>query len=397
MIEIDNEKFETAHQIFLRYMLTKSKSGREIFLNFQHSFLVDDEIRYKRKALDNATDILQVRKWKSWQKSSGMILRAVREACQVSDNLLEHKYGLKQYSVYKVRKPEDIKSLEKQLFDFFCGGSSAPADFGPRFDAFANYLRSNRLGCLWDFVAYLSFLVDPRLYFPIRSSRFDPLLEYYGIGTSISGFVSWERYSILLGLAEALKEKLSGYGYGQPNAIEIQSYMWVVSYLLRESTKRTTQTITPPDFTAVLATRTERAKERERIGLLGEQFVYESEKEWLKAAQRFDLIDQVRLVSSDDDTSGYDILSFNPDGTEFHIEVKTTLRSPFNDNGFWLSESERRLAEQDKNWKVFRVWNIDTAPTCKDLGNIVTDESSSWKLNACNWFVQPIDKNASME
>jgi len=61
------------------------------------------------------------------------------------------------------------------------------------------------LGCKWSFLAYLAFLLHYQVYFPILPSRFEALLHFYGIKESISGHVSWERYSILLELAEVLK------------------------------------------------------------------------------------------------------------------------------------------------------------------------------------------------
>ena len=231
-IHIDDEKFEIAHNLFKESVLKHSKGVP--FENFQHPFLVKDEIEYKWKGYREGRKALCLDNWRQWLPEQGKIIEATKNACNRSVNLLEHKYGFlnsPEAALYKVNEPAQIEGLEKQLFDFFIGGASIPSELGHRFDALADYLRINKLGCPWPFLAYLAFLLDPLSYFPVRPAAFDNLLKFYGVEKSISGYVSWERYSLLLELSEGLKSKLAAYGnYGEPNAIEIHSYMWVVSY-----------------------------------------------------------------------------------------------------------------------------------------------------------------------
>lgn len=386
---VSNEKFERAHRAFKQHMLRES--GGIPFTNFQHPFLVKTEIEYKWEIYSRARHVLNLGSWKQWKKTRGKILHAVKEACLpgVSMNLLEHRYGSQSYSesaLYKVKRPEQINGMENLLYDFFHGGPTTPAKFGPRFDTLARYLRDERLGCKWAFLAYLAFLISQQVYFPILPTRFDSLMHFYGVDESISGNVSWERYSILLKLAEELKSRLAM--YGQINAIEIQSYMWVVSYLIEAKKVPKKKMDTTPDFNSELETRRNRAKERERIGLLGEEFIYEREMEKLKKAGRSDLANQVEPTFLCNVDFSFDILSFNPDGTERHIEVKTTARSQDNDDGFWLSEKERVQAEQDACWVVYRVWNIDLSPKYENLGNIVRDKNENWEMGVSSWYVR---------
>jgi len=392
--EIDPVKFAIAHEAFLQRM--EAKSNGIPFVNFQHPFLIDDEIAYKWKVYADAKNVLQLSKWAKWQSTPGKILELVKDACKpnISQNLLEHKYGFENSSegaLYKVTKPNEIIGLEKQLFSFFLGGKPTPDEFATRFDNFADYLRSNHLGCNWAFIAYLAFLLQPQVYFPIRPSHFEKLLKFYGTEQNISGFVSWERYSILIELAESLKSKLAI--YGTLDSIEIQSYMWVVSYLVAE---QLTGELAPPpqmDFNAELANRIQRAAEKERIGLLGEQFVFEQEKSKLKRASRQDLVNKVKIVSAQPDF-GYDVFSFDEHGQEIHIEVKTTSKSENSDDGFWLSDYEKRIAEQDKYWRLYRVWNINAEPHFDNLGNIFVENLEQWQALPSNWFVKRKAKNA---
>ena len=386
-IQIDAAKFQAAHEMFMEHMC-RSWDGVP-FTDFQHPFLMVDETEYKRTVHYDATQALGLRKWKQWKKTSGKILQATKGACRKSGNLLEHHYGLQNSSekaLYRVESPQQVRGLEHQLFDFFLGGPSTPAEFGPRFDALADYLRENSLGCRWDFMSYLAFLLRQQTYFPIRPNRFDVLLRFYGIAEPISGVVSWDKYSVLLELADTLKARLAM--YGQADAIQIQSYMWVVSYLLQDPNLRAPHSPTVPDFNSELIARAQRAKERERIGVLGEQFIYEQEKTKLKKAGHHVWASKVSVVSLGDDMTGFDILSFDLTGKELHIEVKTTTRSPADDNGFWLSQTEKRQAEKDGCWIIYRVWNIDSKPSYKNLGNIVTGQNKDWKLEASTWYVE---------
>lgn len=127
------------------------------------------------------------------------------------------------------------------------------------------------------------------------------------------------------------------------------------------------------DFGAALTKRQLAAQERERIGLLGEQFVFEAEKQKLTSAGRSDLAERVRLVSEDGSAEkGYDILTFEADGTEIHAEVKTTTRNRAGDQGFWLTFNEVERAKVDPLWRLFRAWEIDSSPQWRSQISIAT-------------------------
>lgn len=90
------------------------------------------------------------------------------------------------------------------------------------------------------------------------------------------------------------------------------------------------------------------------LGRAGEEFVLEMEKRKLEGFRRSDLLKKIRWVSEDDDGAGYDILSFEPDGRERLIEVKTTngaARTPF-----FISENEcQKAAASAESWRLYRV------------------------------------------
>lgn len=377
--------------MFKRHVETESGGHAfDVSSGFDHPFLIDTEISYKWRAYRDARDVLQLDRWDSWRRNPGKILNAVKSAClpRVTSNLLEHRWGPEQgpmSPLYKVGSSE-VPAFEHQLFDFFAGGPFERPAFGDRFDAFASFLRDHRLSCQWTFLSYLSFVAEPRLYFPFLPTRWDHLLRFYGNDARVSGQVSWERYEYVLDLAEVLRERLSH--YGRPNAVEIQSYMFVVAYLLPQ-VESDDDTGDELDYSEELSKRASAAEERERRGLAGEIHVYELERRRLVQAGYPRLSARVRLVSATQPNAGYDVLSFHEDGNPRHIEVKSTSRRPESDTGFFLSENERRIAVEDDAWTVVRVWDVLSAPNALDLGNVVRGESSSWKLVPSSWWVEP--------
>jgi hypothetical protein len=99
----------------------------------------------------------------------------------------------------------------------------------------------------------------------------------------------------------------------------------------------------------------ERDHRNRSLGKAGEQFVIDIERRRLAGTGRADLARQVRWVAAEDgDGAGYDVLSFDLDGRERLLEVKTTngsARTPF-----FLTRNECGLAaERPADWRIYRV------------------------------------------
>jgi hypothetical protein len=108
--------------------------------------------------------------------------------------------------------------------------------------------------------------------------------------------------------------------------------------------------------------------ERNRaLGKAGEERVLKYERDTLTEAGREDLAQQIRWVSEEDgDGAGYDIASFDADGRQRLIEVKTTNgweRTPFH-----ISRNELSVAdERREEWCLFRLWNFARTPKAFEL------------------------------
>lgn len=90
------------------------------------------------------------------------------------------------------------------------------------------------------------------------------------------------------------------------------------------------------------------------LGHAGELLVIEHEQQKLRDAGCHDLAARVEHIALSDSAAGYDILSFEQDGGERFIEVKTTTGSA--STPFYISENEVNVSRelQDRFW-LYRV------------------------------------------
>jgi len=90
-------------------------------------------------------------------------------------------------------------------------------------------------------------------------------------------------------------------------------------------------------------------KTREQIGLAGENWVIDYEKDILNANGSSTLAERVQRISQTNISAGFDILSYELSGSEKFIEVKTTALSK---PEFFLSSNELDVAKEFKS----RYW-----------------------------------------
>lgn len=101
-----------------------------------------------------------------------------------------------------------------------------------------------------------------------------------------------------------------------------------------------------------------RDMQNRKLGIAGERRIYEREIELLKQSDRLDLAKKVEWTSQErGDGAGYDIKSFNTDGSEKFIEVKTTFgskRTPF-----YISDNELEFSrEAGQRYRLNRVYDF---------------------------------------
>jgi hypothetical protein len=118
------------------------------------------------------------------------------------------------------------------------------------------------------------------------------------------------------------------------------------------------------------------------LGKAGEAFVVETERKRLRSLDRADLAGKIRWISDEEgDGAGYDVLSFEPNGKERLIEVKTTngsARTPF-----FLTRTERDVStERADNWMLYRVHLFAQSPR---IFSLAPPLEATLHLNAESW------------
>ena len=110
-----------------------------------------------------------------------------------------------------------------------------------------------------------------------------------------------------------------------------------------------------------------------RLGKAGEAWVVDLEREKLERLGRRDLAKDVIWVSQDrGDGAGYDVASYRLDGSELHIEVKTTnmgVRTPF-----YITRWELEVSSRERDlYALYRVFGFSRDPKVYVLNGSVEE------------------------
>lgn len=97
-------------------------------------------------------------------------------------------------------------------------------------------------------------------------------------------------------------------------------------------------------------------KRHKRLGEQGELIVFQKEKEFLTENKRTHLAERVKSISTEDVSAGYDILSYELDGSKKYIEVKSTSSSPSNITNFLITINEYNRAKEIENYYLYIVF-----------------------------------------
>ena len=105
----------------------------------------------------------------------------------------------------------------------------------------------------------------------------------------------------------------------------------------------------------------------QQLGDAGEKLVMAYEKARLRTIGRIDLLDSVEQVSETlGPNAGYDIRSFEQDGKERFIEVKTTKYGKL--TPFFVTANELLFSERNREqYHLYRVFNYRVSPSLFQL------------------------------
>ena len=135
----------------------------------------------------------------------------------------------------------------------------------------------------------------------------------------------------------------------------------------RHDTRALSEPQHPLSFKAAKRDYFEREAQNRLLGLAGEEFVVLFEHWRLNVLGQARLADKVEHVAqSQGDGLGYDVLSFEADGKERLIEVKTTTFG--RDTPFFVSRRELALSQDAKDqFHLYRLFEFRKAPRLFDL------------------------------
>ncbi len=104
-----------------------------------------------------------------------------------------------------------------------------------------------------------------------------------------------------------------------------------------------------------------KAKKDAESGLLGEELVLQYEKERLIQLGYTNLAEDIRWVSQESDTYGYDILSYeiNSKGNPYEIKIEVKSSTSKVDTEFFVSKNEYEKSKlYAKNYCLYRVYDV---------------------------------------
>lgn len=148
----------------------------------------------------------------------------------------------------------------------------------------------------------------------------------------------------------------------QPAVAPLQSDFSQVKAQVPIRQHRVTETPTPLTFAGVKRDYLEREARNRSLGLAGEEFVLQYEHWRLNQLGQPKLAERVEHISrTKGDGLGFDVLSYETDGRERFVEVKTTTFGK--DTPFFLSGGELAFSSQAKDqFHLYRLFEFRRTP-----------------------------------
>ncbi len=122
-----------------------------------------------------------------------------------------------------------------------------------------------------------------------------------------------------------------------------------------------------------------------KLGLLGEEFILKFEKQKLISLGRKELIKKVEHISQTvGDSAGFDILSFDKEGKEKHIEVKTTQMGK--NAPFYFTKHELLFSENNSSsYSLYRLFDFRKKPKFFQLKGTLSKSCESLPTVYMGW------------
>ncbi|MCC5908322.1 MAG: DUF3883 domain-containing protein [Balneolaceae bacterium] len=122
-----------------------------------------------------------------------------------------------------------------------------------------------------------------------------------------------------------------------------------------------------------------------KLGLLGERFVLSFEKQKLLSIDRKDLSKKIEHISQTvGDSAGFYILSFNEEGKEKHIEVKTTQMGK--NAPFYFTRNELNFSmNYQESYSLYRLFDFRKKPRFFQLKGSLDKSTNNVATEYLGW------------
>lgn len=360
-------KFDEVYEHFKEYI--KYLSDEE-FTGFHEGYMHMGE-SYKAEIREEALGILDIRNWNESIIGTGEIVSRVIETMELEENNLvgtRNQYGHKSLPHYRFLDARDdgtnLEEIEQTLFDFYKRNNDPEDTFNKM---------TTLIGRRFAPMAFLYYLKNDREYLPISSKNFEIAFEEIESGVRLTN-CTWEQYQTYLETIREVQGLLEAKMNMALNFIDAHSFLWVIGYKgkfrewldsrdeLEEEIRILASIVSPvnnsqsqnranpnvsdsesnPDFIT-------QARKKQIKGRKAEEIVMKFERDRLTEAGKPELAEKVKDFSKRF-SYGFDIRSYNEDGTNRDIEVKAS-----SSNGFILTRNELYKSTTNPNYWIYIV------------------------------------------
>lgn len=398
---ISHRKFGEVFDNFHDFIFDESKG--EKFTGFSNGYLHKREY-YKQEVKDESLSILGTDEWDSDLVGKGEILKRIIQTFELESNNLvgtRRKYGPDSVPHRKMIKAvEDgtnLVSIEQTIFNIFRSEKEPEALFTQMV---------NLIGKQYSVIAFIFYLKNDRQYLPISTTNFEKAFKILGCNIRLARNCSWANYKSYLGIIRQIKDALECSMNQQINLIDAHSFCWLLGYdgryekwMKRKDLHEKRSIYNAFEISPVNKTSNKRSlitisanrdghidwdKENkiQRIkGRRAEELVMDFERQRLLKAGQEGLAAKVEDYSTKY-SKGFDVLSWNEDGTERNIEVKSS-----SSNGFIITRNELNKSENNLNYWIYIVNEKGNAVQIKQIKSPALRDESQFRLEPKDYYV----------
>ncbi|MEH6770059.1 DUF3883 domain-containing protein [Maribacter arcticus] len=394
-------QFDETYSLFLEFI--REESGNQEFLGFNQGHMYKAE-SYKNEIRVKSLAILGTGEWHSKMIGAGEIVKLVVDTLELKGNNLvdtNQKYG-----------PDAL--VHKKLLDAIKVGTNLLEIEQVIFDLFkTNNYESNIISRLislvgkkYSLIAFLFYLKNDRKYLPISTTNFQYAFIEIGCDLKLSQKCSWENYNAYLNVIRQVKNHLEDKLDEPINFIDAHSFLWLIGYKNRlrkwidkkalpklELVFNAYKVSPINNFKSKLSTLPNKSiitgdidwdkeNRNKRIkGRRAEELVIEYERRRLVSLNKYDLSKKIEDYSKNYG-EGFDVLSWNKDGTPRNIEVKSS-----GSNGFIITRNELNKSEEDPNYWIYILNETDKEVQIKKIKAPSLRNNSQFKLEPKDYYV----------